>query len=91
MAGVSGKYRDDRGYAPEDGAPEPQSQGESMRTPGSGKISIPLGGHDPRSTKWLADEMQSFVGGGVPKEHEYESKATKNPKANRRRQSRKDV
>lgn len=83
--------RDNRGFEPEGESPEPQSQGETMRAPGSGKISIPLGGRNARSAAHHADVMQSLVGGTSPKEHVYETPNSKQAKGNRRRLSRKDV
>ena len=81
----------DRGYSQEDSSPRKQSRGESMRAPGSGKVSIPLGGRDNRSAAHHADQMQAWVGGGVQKEHEYEKAQTKAPKGNRSRMSRNRV
>lgn len=81
----------DRGYSQEDSSPRKQSRGESMRVPGSGKVSIPLGGRDNRSAAYHADEMQAWAGGGVQKEHEYEKPHTKAPKGNRRQMPRNRV
>ena len=80
-----------RGYPLEDVSIKPQTQGPTLRTPGSGEVSRTLGGHDARSIVHHADVMQAWVGGGTAEEHVYETDQTKKVKGNRRRQNRKDV
>lgn len=73
MARAAGKYRDQRGM-PQTEDIRPQSRGASMDTPGSGSISIPLGGRDNRSAALHGDTMQGWVGGNVMEEHDYSRK-----------------